>query len=233
MTELPIDVVRHGASSRDARRVLLVALPGYGMEHDDFARHGFIEAVHEQGWPVDIIAARPDVGLYLDGSVAAGLHAQIVLPARSAGSCLWFAGVSLGAMGALLYARQQPGDVAGAILLAPFLGTPGLMAEVADAGGLARWDAGEVRAADVERRLLSWLKPTGSGVAGGLPLYLGYGRGDRFARASSLLAQELPAQRVVVADGGHDWETWRRLWLEVLQRDPFGMAQRGTGESPG
>jgi pimeloyl-ACP methyl ester carboxylesterase len=233
MTEPTIDAVRHAAPSRDPRRILLVALPGYGMERDDFARHGFIDAVHARGWPVDIIAARPDVGLYLDGAVAARLHAEIILPARPAAGCLWLLGVSLGAMGALLYARQHPGAAAGAIVLAPFLGTPGLIAEVAEAGGLARWDPGEIRAVDVERRLLSWLRPRRAGAAGGLPLYLGYGRADRFARAASLLAQELPAERVILADGGHDWETWRRLWLQTLDRDPFAVAARAAAQGRG
>jgi pimeloyl-ACP methyl ester carboxylesterase len=201
-----------------------VMLPGYGMERDDFARHGFIDAVHQRGWPVDIIAARPDVGLYLDGTVAECLHDDIILPARSAASPLWFLGVSLGAMGALLYARRYSGQVAGAILLAPFLGTPGLIAEVAEAGGLARWDPGDVRSADVERQVLSWLKARPSMAPEALALYLGYGRDDRFARGAALLAQDLPGPHVMVTDGGHDWETWKRLWRETLDRSPFRMA---------
>ena len=105
MTWPSIDAVCHVAPGADAERILLVMLPGYRMPRDDFERHGIIRAVHQRGWPVDVIAARPDVDLYLDGTVAERLHAEIVLPARSAPSALWFLGVSLGAMGALLYAR--------------------------------------------------------------------------------------------------------------------------------
>ena len=234
MTRLAIDAVHHPAPSRDARRALLVMLPGYGMERDDFPRHGFIDAVHQRGWPVDIIAARPDVGLYLDGTVAECLHDDIILPARSAASPLWFLGVSLGAMGALLYARRYSGQVAGAILLAPFLGTPGLIAEVAEAGGLARWQPGDVRPADVERQMLSWLKGRPSMAPEALALYLGYGRDDRFARGAALLAQDLPGPHVMVTDGGHDWETWKRLWRETLDRSPFRMAtDRPDAETDG
>ncbi len=227
MTQPAIDAVHHVAPSREARRILLVMLPGYGMERDDFARHGFVDAVHERGWPVDIIAVRPDVGLYLDGTVAERLHEDIVLSARSAPSALWFLGVSLGAMGALLYARRYPRHVAGVILLAPFLGSPGLIAEVAEAGGLAHWDPGDVRPADLERQLLSWLKARPPTAQDALALYLGYGRGDRFARGAAVLAQELPAPRVMVIDGGHDWETWKRLWQHVLDCSPF---QTATGQ---
>jgi pimeloyl-ACP methyl ester carboxylesterase len=233
VTPPAIDAVHHLAPSRDARRIRLVMLPGYGMERDDFARHGFIDAVHQRGLPVDVIAARPGIDLYLDGSVAEHLHDDIILPARAATAPLWFLGVSLGAMGALLYARRHPGQVAGAILLAPFLGSPGLIAEAADAGGLARWDPGEVRPVDIERQLLAWLKSARQTEPDGLALYLGYGRGDRFARAASLLAHELPARRVIISEGGHDWDTWRGLWQQALDRDPFGQATRPAGENGG
>lgn len=217
-----IDAIRHDAPG-GGERILLMMLPGYGMARDDFAQHGFIAALHERGWPVDVVAARPDVDLYLDGSIAERLHADIVQPARRRASRLWFLGVSLGALGALLYAQRHRGEVAGAILLAPFLGTPGLVAEVAASGGLARWDPGAVRPVDVERQLLAWLKAQAPGA---LALHVGYGRGDRFARAAALLADILPAGRAIITEGGHDWQTWGRLWRETLDRDPFALAPR-------
>lgn len=230
MTRPLIDAVHHVAPSRDTPRLRLVMLPGYGMARDDFARNGFIAAIHERGWPVDIVAAQPDVGLYLDGSVAAALHDDVVLPAGPDGAPLWFLGVSLGAMGALLYARRHPGRVAGVILLAPFLGTPGLIAEVADAGGLTRWDPGELRPVDAERQVLAWLKAIRPAGLDGPALYLGYGRDDRFARGASLLARELPDTRVIVSEGAHDWPTWQGLWRRILDRDPFGSATQRARE---
>ena len=211
----------HAAPDSGDQRILLVMLPGYGMVGDDFARHGFIAGLHERGWPVDVIAARPDVDLYLDGSIAERLDADLIRPSHRAAARLWFLGVSLGALGALLYAERHRGAVAGAVLLAPFLGNPGLLAEVAAAGGLERWDPGAVRPVDRERRVLAWLKAT---APDGPALHLGYGRGDRFARAAALLAEILPAGRTIVRDGGHDWPTWSRLWREMLDRDPFALA---------
>jgi pimeloyl-ACP methyl ester carboxylesterase len=224
VTEPRIDAVSHAAPSRGGRRILLVMLPGYGMARDDFARHGFIEAIDARGWPVDVVAAQPDVGLYLDGTVAERLHAEVVRPARREAARLWFLGISLGAMGALLYARRYPGEVAGAILLAPFLGSPGIVAEVAGAGGLAAWNPGDIRLADLERQLLAWLKSQRPAAPDAATLYLGYGRGDRFARGAALLAQQLPERRTIVTDGGHDWETWSGLWRQTLDRDPFTWA---------
>jgi hypothetical protein len=60
-------------------------------------------------------------------------------------------------------------------------------------------------------------------------MYLGYGRSDRFARGHLLLAKILPADCVVVEDGGHDWPTWLALWGRVLDAMPIssggGLAQ--------
>jgi pimeloyl-ACP methyl ester carboxylesterase len=124
----------------------------------------------------------------------------------------------LGGIGALLHARAYPGGVAGIVLLSPFLGTPGLIAEVAEAGGLGAWQPGEVAANDVERQVLAWLATLRRPP---LQLYLGYGRDDRFARGQALLAEHLPSDRVVLADGGHDWPTWRGLWRRILALNPF------------
>jgi len=211
----------HAAPGGGDARILLVMLPGYGIARDDFAQHGFIATLHERRWPIDVVAARPDVDLYLDGSIAERLGADIVRPIRRGAARLWFLGVSLGAMGALLYAQRHRGEVAGAILLAPFLGNPGLIAEVVAAGGLARLDHGAVRPVDIERQLLAWLKAK---LPAAPALHVGYGRSDRFARAAALLADTLPAGRAIVTEGGHDWPTWSRLWRETLDRDPFALA---------
>ena len=48
-------------------------------------------------------------------------------------------------------------------------------------------------------------------------IILGYGTEDGFAQQNSLLAKELPPQNVFTVAGGHDWETWKLLWIEVLE----------------
>jgi len=111
--------------------------------------------------------------------------------------------------------------VEGVILLAPFLGTRGLIAEVVRAGGLDRWQSGNIESNDEERALLAWLKEYRADKPESARIYLGYGRGDRFSPASEMLAQRLPAERVVIMEGGHDWPTWARLWKHLLERDLF------------
>ncbi|HXZ02373.1 MAG TPA: alpha/beta hydrolase [Stellaceae bacterium] len=222
MTAARLRIVRHEAPDRSRDRVLLVMLPGVGMEPEDFAAHGFIAAVRSRGLPVDIIAVGADLDLYLDQTIAADIDGALIAPARAEGyRRIWLLGLSLGGMGALLYARAHGASIDGVILLAPFLGTPGMVAEVARAGGLACWQPGEIAADDGERALLGWLKDYAAALPPRPTLYLGYARGDRFAEGHALLAARLPAEQVVVGEGGHDWQSWERLWRQVLDKRPF------------
>ncbi|HEU0105846.1 MAG TPA: hypothetical protein VFT38_06715, partial [Vicinamibacteria bacterium] len=49
-----------------------------------------------------------------------------------------------------------------------------------------------------------------------------------------LLASALPADRVLVAPGGHDWKAWDRLWTEFLAHGAFpGTIQAAAGRRRG
>src|SRR5258708_15444883 len=85
-------------------------------------------------------------------------------------------GISLGGMGSIAYACRHGRAVGKLMLLAPFLG---------------------LRGANREPELLGAL-----GDAALPEVFLGYGRHDRYARASELLAQPLPAARVSIAQSG-------------------------------
>ena len=195
-------------------------LPGAHLSPADFARHGFLTALHALGEPVDTVAIDLKSDDYLDGNVAVRLHHAAIEPALRRGyRRLWLLGISLGGMGALLYSKAGLARVDGLILLAPFLATRGTIAEVTAAGGLAAWDPGpEPPAHDIERRLLTWLKSW----TGPYPhLLLGHGDHDRYADASRLLAGHLAPDRLAIIPGGHDWPTWTRLWRDLLPHAPF------------
>lgn len=188
---------------------LLVMLPGAEMSAEEFEANGLLEG----DGPVDRIAVETGMECYLDEVSVALLHDQVIVPAHARGPVrIWLVGISLGGMGALLYAQAHPDRIAGTILLAPFIGSRGLIAEVERAGGLRHWRPSGP--STPERRLLTWL-----GAGAGLPsMHLGYGTDDRFAAAHRLLADLLPAERVVTAPGGHDWPTWRALWQTLQHR---------------
>ena len=206
-------------------RKLLVMLPGVGMAAGEFAEQGLVDDVHARGLAVDVIAARPDIELYLDGTVAACLQRTIIEPALAQGyRRIWLLGISLGGMGALLHASAYEGQVEGLVLLAPFLGTPGTIAEIDEAGGLAAWSAAHSAAVDTEKQALVWLQNFTAKRPAAPALYLGYGSDDRFARGHRLLAQELPDANVVTEKGGHDWAAWRPMWQRILGIAPFAKA---------
>lgn len=200
-------------------RDLLLMVPGAYFRPGDYAAHGMMAAVPPE---IEAVEVPPCPERYLDGDAGRWLHAQFVAPA--AGRRVFMLGISLGAMGALMQAQAHPGTVAGLVLLSPFLGTRGLIAEAVAAGGLPSWPAGKVADADIERRLLA-------GLARRLPdgVWLGCGVSDRYADASRLLAGVLPPSRVVWVDGGHDWACWRVLWSKILQAHPFAVEQAGDG----
>lgn len=199
-------------------RDLLLMLPGAYFQPGDFAAHGMMDAVPSD---IEVVEVPPCEARYLDGDVGHWLHREFVAPA--AGRRIFMLGISLGAMGALMHAQAYPGDLAGMVLLSPFLGTRGLMAEAVAAGGLQAWRPGVIGAGDIERRLLD-------GIARHVPqhVYLGCGRDDRYADASRLLAGLLAASRVVWGDGGHDWACWQALWSQILRANPFEAENIGV-----
>lgn len=201
-----------------SRRDLLLMVPGAYFQAGDYAAQGMIEAIPDG---IEAVEVPPCPARYLDGDVGQWLHHEFVAPA--AGRRIFMLGISLGAMGALMHAQAYPGTLSGMVLLSPFLGTRGLMAEIFAAGGPRRWQPGECGAGDIERRLMQ-------GVARQLPanLHLGCGRADRYADASHLLASLLPPSRMLWLDGGHDWSCWRALWSQILQTRPFEFETTGT-----
>ncbi len=227
---MPIDAIYDAAPQSDANRILLVMLPGAGDRPQDLVGHGFVRALRERGLPVDVIAVDAHLGYYLDHSLSARLAHDIMAPARRGkNQRTWLMGISLGALGALVYAREHAAEIEGVVLLAPFLGARGTIAEVVGAGGLARWQPGAIAHDDNDRLLLAWLKAYGADDPGLPVIHLGYGADDRFASASAMLGARLRADRILVIEGGHNWATWIQLWQRLLDR---GLFCTGNLETP-
>ena len=202
----------------------LVMLPGAGDRAEDLVEQGFLVALRRRGIAADAWMADVPFDQYMDGSFAAQLERDVLSPIRSGSRArIWMMGISLGGMAALSLARRHPGAIEGLILLAPFLGTRGRIAEVVAAGGLRKWLPGVVPPDDDELRVLSWLRDYRAGDPALPRIHLGYGTDDRYAPASELLARELPGAQVVSLEGEHDWATWLRLWELLLDGDVFRL----------
>jgi len=188
-------------------------LPGAYNAAEDFLRAGFDAAVSRRGLPLDLEFIDLELRYLGDEGALRELRSEIVLPLREAGIAVWLAGISLGGLLALDFAASHSGELAGLCLLAPYLGNRMLIEEIVQAPGLQSWQPGELAETDAERRIWRYIKNRRMDAA---PLYLGFGREDRFSPALQLLAGILPAESVQVIEGGHDWRTWAMLWENFL-----------------
>jgi len=204
------------------KETLVVLLPcAYGTP-DDWTEHGFVHAVRTRRIAADVAMVDMHANYYTAGQVVERLHQDVIAPAHKQGfRHIWLAGISLGGYGAALYSQQHGAQLAGILLLAPFLGNRSVIAEIASTG-LVAWQPGEITATDEDRKLWVWLQGYGGGYGATSvkhpPLYLGYGLQDRFIRSSRLLEAVVPSQNVNTVAGGHEWQTWRKLWDVFLER---------------
>ncbi|MET0291651.1 MAG: alpha/beta fold hydrolase [Steroidobacteraceae bacterium] len=166
----------------------IVLLPAVRTRPEDAVTAGFVAAA--QGRPRLIFADVPTDELRARPDFAA-LLGDLVAPEIEAGRKTWLVGLSLGGWLALQLARAEP-RVAGIGLIAPWLGARTLPT-------------------DDERTTWDFLASTDHA-----PLWLGFGREDRFADVQQRAAMLLPAERVSVVPGGHDWPCWRVLWDHFL-----------------
>jgi pimeloyl-ACP methyl ester carboxylesterase len=211
------------ASGEARPPVLIVFLPGRTSGPADFEKQGFVRAVRERRIAADMVSANAHMGYYYNWTFVPRLHEDVILPARRAGyEQIWIVGISAGGIGALNYARHHPEMVSGLYVMAPFLGETAFIESVRRAGGLARWEPPTAIAPrDYQNATWAWLKGYASTPAARPPLAIGIGMKDRFAAANHLLADVLPADRVYLTDGGHDWPAWKALWAKFLDAQTF------------
>lgn len=183
---------------------LLVLLPGAYSHPDEFRREGFIQALNDNRLAVDAMLVDAHLGYYHAKTILDRLSQDVIVPARNNGyQSIWIVGISVGGFGGLLYAQTHPGDLAGLVTIAPYLGERALGADITNAGGLARWNGplnappgSDPRKPD-ETQLWQWLRGyVGNTATFGArpPLYLGYGTDDRFVFSHGLLAAALPRE---------------------------------------
>ncbi|PKN71059.1 MAG: alpha/beta hydrolase [Deltaproteobacteria bacterium HGW-Deltaproteobacteria-12] len=217
----PMDVLTYkNPDNETANECLIVFLRGMGGSHRSFEQEGLVADVWARGLPFDMVAPNAHVGYYGDRNLIERLKEDVIDPARARGyKKIWLVGISMGGLGALLYLMERPQDITGVYLIAPFLGSQSILAEIEEAGGVRQWNPGHYVAADNWQRMLwHWMKTTLADSPDKI-VYLGYGTGDLYQRGPQLLAALLPPGRVYVIDGGHDHPTFKALWKIFLTND--------------
>ncbi len=199
---------------------LLVMLPGRGDDPADLERAGLVELVRRQAPAVDVLLVDAHFGYYYERSLIERLDRDVIGPARARGyQHIWLLGISMGGLGALLYASAHAEQIDGLILLAPFLGDEELIDEIDAAGGLAAWrPPAAIAPDDYQRALWSWLLEHIRQPHRRPGIYIGWGTADPFARANAMLAAALPAGQHRSTAGGHQWAPWRELLAAFLRQ---------------
>lgn len=218
----PVPLRTLDLSPPGVEKTLVVFLPGRRDSPEDFRRYRFAEIAREAGGRADFVAVDAHPGYYFNKTIVDRLREDVFAPARRRYERVWLVGISIGGTGSLLYSDLHPKDVDGIVLLAPFLGAEPVIEEIEKGGGLRSWvppppDGSD----DFERRLWTFLQRNERQGEGSIPVYLGWGERDRFARANALLGRGLPEGRTFRAPGGHDWKAWTALWRQVVGAAPF------------
>ena len=210
-------------------RVLVVLLPPISGQGSHYETNGFVEAVREKGFEADLKILDVNPVLYFRGRIIELVKTELVDPAKASGyKRIILVGTSLGGHGALLYITKYSDDVDGVVVLAPFLGGRRVAEAIEKAGGLERWEDCPALEWDYLCDMWKLLKTCVSDPHKHTNIILGYGTDDGFAKQNRLLANELPPGNVFTVPGGHDWVTWKNLWVEVL--DYFRVNCSHTGE---
>jgi pimeloyl-ACP methyl ester carboxylesterase len=193
----------------------IVLLPAARQRLEDFIDAGFDRELHACGAGFELILVDPMPSHLNDRSWMSRLRDEIVLPLCAGGRPLWLGGISLGAFMALRFAAAAPQMIGGLCLMAPYLGSRIVAAELARYADLRDWTPGELSDEDDEHIVWRYVR----GLRAPPPqLFLGLGREDRFADTQQLLARSLPPACCVTLEGGHEWPVWRRLWDNFLER---------------
>jgi hypothetical protein len=192
-------------------RALVVVLPGFIYDADDLRDVGVADAVH-RGWPgADVLLVSATYSYYRTGVLVSRLHDQVIQPARDQGYTeIWLSGGSMGGMGVLLYEVAHPGELAGLVLMSPYLGSDRMLKSIREAG-LANWDPGTLEQMDganyqqhVWNMIKGWRMQTGRVRR----VWLACGTEDRLFPDVQLLAPEIPPDQYFATPGAHNWDFW-------------------------
>lgn len=212
-TAVPIRTTAYPLVEGKRAPTLIVLLPGRGDDAEAFAAHGFIHDLHAAEIAADVVAVDAHFGYYAKETIVERVWRDVVAPARARGyKQIWLAGISMGGLGVVAVARQHPDAFERLILIAPYLGPDSLLDKIRLAGSPTRWKPDDPK--DPYQRLWIWLskyQPPGPPE-----LTLAYGTDDKLARAHRLLEPLLAPGDVLEEPGGHDWNTWHKLWLRLF-----------------
>jgi hypothetical protein len=154
-TEGPMTLVEDQLACTVRPSTLIVMLPGARDVPQDFIDQGFVKAVRDRGIQADLLLVDSHIAYYTQMQIIDRLEKEVVLPARAKGyKTIWFAGISLGGYGTLLYSSKTARDsslsvtptgpesgvtkktIDGFFAMAPYMGSSRITRAITEQGGL-------------------------------------------------------------------------------------------------
>jgi pimeloyl-ACP methyl ester carboxylesterase len=216
-------VIRRPADAQRQASVLVVMLPGAYSVPSDSIDQGLVSSLRTHGLAVDVVLADAHLGYAGNGTLLERLRDDVLEPARREGyRRIWLVGISLGGFASLGLLMRHAQWIEGVLAIAPYVGSPALLRQVAAAGGASAYADTAHPAGDLEVDLWTWLGR--SSAAQREPIHLYTGSQDRLISGQRLLAALLAADHVVEVPGDHDWPAWNTLWSRWLARAPWPRA---------
>jgi hypothetical protein len=215
-------------SGMTGKRSLLVLLPTMGGKGSHYETQGFLDEVWERGFEASMEVVDVKPSLYLGSKIVELLKTEVIEPAKTEGfEEIYLVGISLGGHGALLYATNYPEDVDGIVILAPFISGDRASEAIDEAGGLDTWEDCPFLAWTHACNLWKSLKVYVSDSRNQRKVVLGFGTEDIFVDQCRILADVLLPEQVFTVPGGHDWETWKKLFIKAADYFRELKIQRG------
>lgn len=212
---VPMEKVNYPANGTQHKR-LLVLLRGMGGTINYYEQQGWIEAARNVNADFDMVAPDAHFGYYSSNTILERLTQDVIEPARKQGyQSIWFAGISMGGLGSLLYSTEFPDIVERIYLFAPYLGDTDVLDSIKTNGGLHSWQIPANKMDNYQYRVWNRLKQIVEDPKQKVKIFLGYGDKDRL-KGHDLLAEYLPQNQVIKLDGKHDDRTFYTLWKTML-----------------
>ena len=203
-------------SGMTGRRSLVVLFPTMGGKGSHYETQGFLDEVWERGFEASMEVLDVKPSLYLGSRIVELVKTEVIEPAKAEGyEEIYLVGISLGGHGALLYATTYPEDVDGIVVLAPFIGGDLVSGAIEEAGGLDTWEDCPFLGWNYACNLWKSLQVYVSDSSNQRKVVLGFGREDKFVNQCRVLADVLLPEQVFTVSGGHDWTTWKKLWIKA------------------
>jgi hypothetical protein len=210
----PLPSIRYPGMT--GKRSFVVLLPGLGGKGSHYETQGFLDEVWERGFEatMEVVDVKPT--LYLGSRIVERLKTEVIEPAKAEGfEDIYLVGTSMGGHGVLLYATKYPEDVAGIVILAPFISGEVASEAIDEAGGLDTWEDCPFLGWKHTCNLWKALKVYVSDARNQRKVVLGFGTEDIFLDQCRILADVLLPEQVFTVSGGHDWPTWKKLFVKA------------------